>query len=230
MSYLCITIIITTTILIVIIALSHCHHYNLPLQRQLSAERLLPCLLCPSKEGGLESIRYLEHLISALNCRLIPVHNLLVSLYIAWSPSSLLPYLESPIRACSTEYALKLCVEAGDEMAREAVTLYTLLNQVHLVLLVHLVHLVQLVLIVHLVHLVHLGLLLHLVHHIHPALNQHEAAVELALKIDTDLAASCAAGKMARQPLPEETSKKLWLKVMMLRRRMMRMIKMIRMK
>ena len=45
-------------------------------------------------------------------------------------------------------------------------------------------------------------------------LNQHEAAVELALKIDTDLAASCAAGKMARQPLPEETSKKLWLKVM----------------
>jgi len=140
------------------------------LGRQLSAERLLPCLLCPSKEGGLESIRYLEHLISALNCRLTPVHNLLVSLYIAWSPSSLLPYLESPIRACSTEYALKLCVEAGDEMAREAVTLYTLLNQ-------------------------------------------HEAAVELALKIDTDLAASCAAGKMARQPLPEETSKKLWLKV-----------------
>ena len=47
-------------------------------------------------------------------------------------------------------------------------------------------------------------------------LNQHEAAVELALKIDTDLAASCAAGKMARQPLPEETSKKLWLKVMMM--------------
>ena len=88
----------------------------------------------------MESIRYLEHLISALNCRLTPVYNLLVSLYIAWSPSSLLPYLESPIRACSTEYALKLCVEAGDEMAREAVTLYTLLNQVHLVLLVHLVH------------------------------------------------------------------------------------------
>ena len=78
--------------------------------------------------------------------------------------------------------------------------------------------------------IVRLSLLFHLVHHIHPALNQHEAAVELALKIDTDLAASCAAGKMARQPLPEETSKKLWLKVMMLRRRMMRMIKMIRMK
>ena len=139
-------------------------------QRQLSAERLLPCLLCPSKEGGLESIRYLEHLISALNCRLPPVHNLLVSLYISWAPGSLLPYLESPIRACSTEYALKLCVEAGDDMAREAVTLYTLLGQ-------------------------------------------HEAAVELALKIDTDLAASCAAGRLAGQPLTEETSKKLWLKV-----------------
>ena len=75
--------------------------------------------------------------------------------------------------------------------------------------------------------IVRLSLLFHLVHHIHPALNQHEAAVELALKIDTDLAASCAAGKMARQPLPEETSKKLWLKVMrrmMILKRMMMMI------
>ena len=147
--------------------------FNSTVCRQLSAERLLPCLLCPSKEGGLESIRYLEHLISALNCRLTPVHNLLVSLYISWAPGSLLPYLESPIRACSTEYALKLCVEAGDDMAREAVTLYTLLGQ-------------------------------------------HEAAVELALKIDTDLAASCAAGRLAGQPLAEETSKKLWLKVSIL--------------
>ena len=61
-------------------------------------------------------------------------------------------------------------------------------------------------------------------------LNQHEAAVELALKIDTDLAASCAAGKMARQPLPEETSKKLWLKVMMMMMILKRMRMMIVMK
>ena len=119
----------------------------------------------------MESIRYLEHLISSLNCRLTPVHNLLVSLYISWAPGSLLSYLESPLRACSTEYALKLCVEAeGEEMTREAVTLYTLLGQ-------------------------------------------HEAAVELALKIDTDLAASCASGRLAGRPLAEESSKKLWLKV-----------------
>lgn len=44
-------------------------------------------------------------------------------------------------------------------------------------------------------------------------LGQHEAAVELALGIDTELAASCAAGRLLGRALPEDTSRKLWLKV-----------------
>jgi len=142
----------------------------LPLARQLSADRLLPSLLSKSKEVSLASMRYLEHLVSSLHSQHQPTHNTLVSLYVTWAPSRVLPYLSSPSRQCSLEFLLRLCLEAG--LAREAVTLHTLLGR-------------------------------------------HEAAVQLALTLDVELAAACAAGGLVEGSgaLGEELSRRLWLKV-----------------
>lgn len=49
--------------------------------------------------------------------------------------------------------------------------------------------------------------------YLYTLLGQHETAVDLALTLDIDLATSCAAGQQAGEPLNEETSRKLWLKV-----------------
>jgi len=49
--------------------------------------------------------------------------------------------------------------------------------------------------------------------YLYTVLGQHEQAVELALTLDTELAASCAAGNQAGGPLGEELTRKLWLKV-----------------
>jgi len=49
--------------------------------------------------------------------------------------------------------------------------------------------------------------------YLYTVLGQHEQAVELALTLDTELAASCAAGNQAGGALGEELTRKLWLKV-----------------
>jgi len=49
--------------------------------------------------------------------------------------------------------------------------------------------------------------------YLYTLLGQHETAVDLALTLDIELAASCAAGQQGGGPLNEETSRKLWLKV-----------------
>ena len=49
--------------------------------------------------------------------------------------------------------------------------------------------------------------------YLYTVLGQHDQAVELALTLDTELAASCAAGNQAGGPLGEELTRKLWLKV-----------------
>ena len=48
---------------------------------------------------------------------------------------------------------------------------------------------------------------------VYSVLGQHERAVELALSIDTSLAASLAAGHQTSAPLSEDLSRKLWLMV-----------------
>jgi len=49
--------------------------------------------------------------------------------------------------------------------------------------------------------------------YLYTVLGQHDQAVELALTLDSELAASCAAGNQAGGPLGEELTRKLWLKV-----------------
>jgi len=49
--------------------------------------------------------------------------------------------------------------------------------------------------------------------YLYTVLGQHDQAVELALTMDAELAASCAAGNQAGGPLSEELTRKLWLKV-----------------
>jgi len=49
--------------------------------------------------------------------------------------------------------------------------------------------------------------------YLYTVLGQHDQAVDLALTLDTELAASCAAGNQAGGPLGEELTRKLWLKV-----------------